>query len=82
MIDWTQWKLVVVKLSYEDPTTHALQTQTVQLTATSGNQHWQVSLTDRAATTYSYEIEAYGGPGVKKEIAATTSTDKLLVVQF
>jgi hypothetical protein len=82
VIDWAQWKLVVVKLRYEDPTTHALQTQTVQLTPASGDQHWQVSLTDQTATTYSYAIEAYGAAGVKKELAATTSTDKLLVVEL
>lgn len=82
VIDWTLWKLVIVNLSYEDPTTHALQTQTVQLNSTSGDQHWQVSLTDPKATSYSYAIQAFGAPGAKKEVPATASTDKILVIQI
>lgn len=82
VIDWTIWKLVIVNLSYQDPTTHAMQTQTVQLTQAANDQHWQVSLTDPKATTYSYAIQAFGAPGAKKEVPATTSTDKILVIQI
>jgi hypothetical protein len=54
----------------------------VQLNSTSGDQHWQVSLTDPKATSYTYAIQAFGAPGAKKEVPATASTDKILVIQI
>ncbi len=82
VIDWAQWKLVVVTLTYEDPTTHETQTQTVQLTPMSADQHWQVSLTDAHATSYTYEVHGYGAAGARKDVLPVATKDKLLVVQL
>ncbi|MFE5794995.1 hypothetical protein ACFQ8C_20810 [Streptomyces sp. NPDC056503] len=82
-LDMTKWKLVVVTLRYEDPATHAVQEQTIKLTPDNAvDQSWKVTLKDPAATTYTYEIDGYGVDGTRKTVPATTTDDKLLVVEL
>ncbi|GGV07107.1 hypothetical protein GCM10010260_50960 [Streptomyces filipinensis] len=83
-LDMTKWKLVVVKLRHEDPATHEVQEQTIKLTpANAGqDQSWKVALKDPTATTFTYELDGYGVDGTHKTVAATTSSEQLLVVEL
>lgn len=84
VLDMTKWKLVVVRLRYEDPGTHEVQEQIVQLTAANAAQGatWKVALKDNAATGYTYQIDGYGVDGSRKTVPVTPSSDKLLVVEL
>ncbi|MFE6040212.1 hypothetical protein [Streptomyces sp. NPDC056452] len=83
-LDMAKWKLVVVKLRYEDPATHEVQDEVVQLTAANAGQNasWKVALKDPKADTYTYEVEGYGVDGTRKTVPVTSSRDELLVVEL
>ncbi|WP_086766237.1 hypothetical protein [Streptomyces bobili] len=83
-LDMSKWKLVVVKLRYEDPVTHDVQDETFQLTAANAAQNpsWKVTLKDPAAQSYTYEVEGYGTDGTRKSVPATSTSDELLVIEL
>ncbi|MCQ9134998.1 MULTISPECIES: hypothetical protein [Streptomyces] len=83
-LDMAKWKLVVVQLRYEDPATHEVQEQTIKLTPANAGQDqaWKVTLKDPTATTFTYELDGYGVDGTRKTVPATTTDDKLLVVEL
>ncbi|GAB7110899.1 hypothetical protein JCM4814A_92170 [Streptomyces phaeofaciens JCM 4814] len=83
-LDMTKWKLVVVKLRYEDPVTHEVQDETFQLTSANAGQipSWKVTLKDPAAQSYTYEVEGYGTDGTRKSVPATSTSDELLVLEL
>lgn len=84
VLDMTKWKLVVVRLRYEDPTTKEVQEHIVQLTPANAaaGVTWKVALKDSAATSYTYQIDGYGVDGSRKTVPVTSSSDKLLVVEL
>ena len=84
-LDMTKWKLVIVRLSYTDPASGQLQTQTFQITPANaaGELRWKVALKDPAARTYTYEVQAFGADGTTKQtVPPTTREDSLLVLEL
>jgi hypothetical protein len=79
------WKLVIVKLSYEDPDHNVDQSQTFELTAATGPGPltWKVAIKDQKKKTYSYEIDAYGyDPSQVKKVGPLPTDDAALVLQL
>ncbi len=85
LLDMTKWKLVIVRLSYDDGTGAPPAEHVVQLTAAPPDPAalvWTVPLKDAARRGFSYQIQAYGHAGEKHIVEPTPTTDPLLVLEF
>lgn len=78
------WKLVVVRLKYEDPTHNAALDQVFQISAANSSQpfSWRVPLADPHANKYTYEIDAYGFDGTNKVVGPLQTDNRALVLQI
>jgi hypothetical protein len=85
LLDMTKWKLVLVKLTYTDPASGQEQTESIQFTPASSTTEpfvWRVALSDASATSYTYQVQAFGVDGTKKVVGPTTSSDEQLVIDL
>jgi hypothetical protein len=83
-LDMTKWKLVVVRLKYQDAA-GAVQDETFQVTPANAadSRKWKIALKDPAVRTYTYEVQAFGVDGATKQtVPPTTSEDSLLVLEL
>lgn len=82
VLDMTRWKLVLVRLRYVDPAGGEVQEKTVQFTPAGSTEPvvWTVALSDGAARSYSYQVQAWGEDGskVSTEPRTTDTTDLII----
>jgi hypothetical protein len=78
------WKLVIVKLRYEDPTHNVALDQTFQISASNSSQpfSWRVPLADPHLNKYTYEIDAYGFDATNKVVGPLQTDNRALVLQI
>jgi hypothetical protein len=79
------WKLVIVRLSYQDPPNQISLDQIFQFNSANSSQTaaWKVPIKDANARKYTYEIDAFGFDATKnKTVGPTTTDDRLLVIQL
>ncbi|MEU1973669.1 hypothetical protein ABZ477_18580 [Microbacterium sp. NPDC019599] len=84
LLDMTKWKLVIVRLTYDDGDGTRGE-HIVQLTAAPPDPatlKWTLPITDASKRSYSYQIQAYGNAGEKHLVDPTSTTDPLLVLEF
>ncbi|WP_309065912.1 hypothetical protein [Microbacterium sp.] len=84
LLDMTKWKLVIVRLSYDDGAGTTAQ-HVAQLTAAPPDPaalKWVIPITDATKRGYTYQIQAYGNAGERHMVDPTPSTDSLLVLEF
>lgn len=84
LLDMAKWKLVIVRLSYDDGAGTASE-HVIQLTAAPPDPAslvWTVPLKDAAQRTFAYQIQAYGHGGEKHLVERTETADPLLVLEF
>jgi hypothetical protein len=80
-----QWKLVIVKLKYEDPANNVSVDKVFQISAANaGDQFaWKFPIMDPKQQKYSYEVDAYGFDGVANKVVGPLQTDnQALVLQL
>ena len=85
LLDMTKWKLVIVKLTYTDPGSGSQQEKILQFTPgtdTTDPATWTIALHDEKATTYTYEVQAFGVDGSRKTAGPTNATDNPLVIEL
>jgi hypothetical protein len=78
-----QWKLVIVKLKYEDVANNVSQDKVFQISAANaGDQFaWKFPIMDPKLQKYTYEIDAYGYDGTDKVVGPTQTDNQALVLQ-
>lgn len=84
LLDLAKWKLVIVRLSYDDGAgTNA--EQVIQLTAAQPappELRWTIPVKDAAKRSFFYQIQAFGNAGEKHMVERTETADPLLVLEF
>lgn len=84
LLDMSKWKLVIVRLSYDDGAGTTSE-QVAQLTAADPappELKWTVPVKDATKRSFFYQIQAFGNAGEKHMVERTESTDPLLVLEF
>ena len=84
LLDMTKWKLVIVRLSYDDGAGTKAE-QVIQLTAAQPappELKWTIPVKDAAKRSFFYQIQAFGNAGEKHLVERTETTDPLLVLEF
>lgn len=84
LLDMTKWKLVIVRLSYDDGSGTTGE-HSVQLTAAPPDPAqltWTLPIKDAGKREFFYQIQAYGNAGEKHLVERTATTDPLLVLEF
>ena len=78
------WKLVIVRLKYEDPEHNVALDQIFQISAANSSQpfSWKVPLADPHANKYTYEIDAYGFDATNKVVGPLQTDNRALVLQI
>ena len=79
------WRLVTVRLNYQDPGNQIDLGQNFQITAANGSQTltWRVPLKNPSLHKYTYQIEAFAFDAAKNKVVGPTVTeDPLLVLQL
>jgi hypothetical protein len=78
------WKLVIVRLKYEDPEHNVVLEQIFQISAANSSQpfSWKVPLADPHANKYTYEIDAYGFDASNKVVGPLQTDNRALVLQL
>lgn len=79
------WKLVIVRLDYEDPAHNVSQQQILQITAANAAtpSTWNVPIKDTSKKSYTYSVQAFGYDTTKtKTIDSTQTSDPLLLLNF
>jgi hypothetical protein len=79
------WKLVIVRLKYQDPDNQVDLSENLMITAANAGQPltWNVPLKNAALKKYTYQIEAFAFDATKNKVVAPTVTDDpLLVLQL
>lgn len=80
-----QWKLVIVKLKYEDAVNNVSQDKVFQISAANASEQfaWKFPIQDVKQQKYSYEVDAFGYDGVTKKVVGPLQTDnQALVLQL
>lgn len=84
LLDLTKWKLVIVRLSYDDGAGTTAE-QVIQLTAATPappELKWTIPVKDATKRSFFYQIQAFGNAGEKHLVDRTETTDPLLVLEF
>jgi hypothetical protein len=84
LLDMTKWKLVIVRLSYDDGA-ETTGEHSIQLTAAPPDPaqlKWTLPIKDAGKREFFYQIQAYGNAGEKHLVDRTGTTDPLLVLEF
>lgn len=84
LLDMTKWKLVIVRLSYNDGAGTTAE-QVVQLTAATpapAELKWKIPVKDATKRSFYYQIQAFGTAGEKHIVERTETTDSLLILEF
>ena len=78
------WKLVIVRLKYEDPEHNVALNQIFQISAANSSQpfSWRVPLADPHVNRYTYEIDAYGFDATNKVVGPFQTDNRALVLQI
>ena len=79
------WKLVIVRLKYQDPDNQIDLSQNLMITAANASQPltWKVPLKNPALHKYTYQIDAFAFDATKNKVVGPTVTDDpLLVLQL
>jgi hypothetical protein len=78
------WKLVIVRLKYEDPEHNVALDQIFQISAANSSQpfSWTVPLANPHLDTYTYEIDAYGFDATNKVVGPVQTDNRALVLQI
>jgi hypothetical protein len=78
-----QWKLVIVKLKYEDSANNVSQDKVFQISAANASDQfaWKFPIMDPKQQKYTYEIDAYGYDGTDKIVGPTQTDNQALVLQ-
>jgi hypothetical protein len=86
LIDPAAWKLIIVRLEYEDPGNGIDLEHTIKITgagvADPSTLKWTVPLKDPARTTYRYSVQAFALDNAKTVVQPTEVTDPLLVLEL
>jgi hypothetical protein len=81
----TVWKLVIVRLRYEDSANGIGQEQVFKITASTAMQEfkWKVPLRDPQKRTFTYTIQAFGHDSAnKKVVGPIESKDSIVVLEL
>ena len=85
LVDFSKWKLVLVRMKYTDPTSGAVETHDVQLTpagvASEDGLKWRLPLKDPAARSFSYSVQAFGVDGSRTDVPEKSTTDPLVLLE-
>lgn len=79
-----QWKLVIVKLKYEDSANNVSQDKVFEITAANAGDQlaWKFPIMDPKQQKYSYEVDAYGYDGASKTVGPLQTDSQALVLQI
>ena len=84
LLDMAKWKLVIVRLFYDDGAGTTAE-QVIQLTAatpTPDTLKWTIPIKDNTQRSFSYQIQAFGNAGENHMVERTQTADPLLVLDF
>ncbi len=85
LIDMSQWRLVLVRLSYDDPASGVDADHTIKLTAIPPRPEdllWVVPIKDASKRSFTYRIQAFGHSGERHIVEPTITDDPLLLLEF
>jgi hypothetical protein len=82
LLDFQKWKLVIVRLEYQDAANQIDESQVFQITSTNAGQSliWKTPLKDPTLKTYTYEIDAYGVDSANDRVIGPTQADSQVLV--
>lgn len=82
LLDWTQIKLVTVKMSYADGNQNDDQNTSIAVKPNAAPPPWRIKVTDKKANSFSWQATFYLKDGSSRASSPTTTSDTNVVLQL